>query len=96
MKTNPSVASSKHKINQVKYPEVLDSLPLTRDVEAEAEAGNGSGGSGTFSVEAEAEEEARKFYRFRFHLGGMDGGRKEIGSALLRRRANRRSINIKK
>jgi len=37
----------------------------TRDVEAEAEAGSGSGGSGPFSVEVEA----RKFYRFRFHVG---------------------------
>ena len=51
----------------------------------EAEAG-----SGPFSVEAEA----RKFYRFR--IRGKNGGRKEIGSAILRRRANRESINIKK
>ena len=58
-----------------------------RDVEAEA-------GSGPFFVEAEAE--ARKFYRFCFPIGGKNGGRKEIGSAILRRRANRRSINIKK
>jgi len=36
-------------------------IDRTRDVEAEA----GSGGSGPFSVEAEA----RKFYRFRFHIG---------------------------
>ena len=35
----------------------------TRDVEAAVEAG--SGGSGPFSVEAEA----RKFYRFRIHIG---------------------------
>ena len=56
--------------------------------------GCGSGGSCPFSVEAEAE--ARKFYRFRFHIGGKNGGRKEIGSAILRRRANRGSINIKK
>ena len=28
--------------------------------------------------------------------GGKNGGRKEIGSAILRRRANRGSINIKK
>ena len=41
----------------------------TRDVEAEA--GNGSG---TFSVEVEAP----KFYRFRFHLGGKNGGRKKL------------------
>ena len=47
----------------------------------EAEAG-----SGTFSVEAEAE--ARKIYRFRFHIGGKNGERKEIGSANLRRRTN--------
>ena len=60
----------------------------TRYVEAEA----GSDGSGPFSVEAEA----RKLYRFRFHIRGKNGGRKEIGSAVLRRRANRGSINIKK
>ena len=53
--------------------------------------GSGSGSS-SFSVEAEA----RKIYRFRFHIGGKNGGRKEIGSAVLRRRANRGSINIKK
>ena len=64
----------------------------TRDVKA----GSGSGGSGPFSVEAEAEAEARKFYRFRFHIRGKNGGRKEIGSAILRRKANRGSINIKK
>ena len=58
-------------------------------MEAEAEAGSGS-----FSVEAETE--AQKFYRFRFHIGRMNGGRKEIGSTILRRRANRGSINIKK
>ena len=56
----------------------------------EAEAG--SGGSGTFYVEADA----RKFHRFRFHIGGKNGERKEIGSAILRRRTNRGSINIKK
>ena len=55
-----------------------------RDVEAEARSG--SGGSGTFSVEVEAE--ARKIHRFRFHLGGKNGERKEIGSAILRRRTN--------
>ena len=48
--------------------------------------------SGTFSVEAEV----RKFHRFRLHIGGKNGERKEIGSAILRRRANRGSINIKK
>ena len=53
----------------------------------EAEAG-----SGTFSVEAEA----RKIHRFRFHIGGKNGKRKEIGSAILRRRTNGGSINIKK
>ena len=63
-----------------------------RDVEAKAEAG--SGGSGTFSVEAEAE--ARKIHRFRFHIGGKNRGRKEIGSAIFRRRTNRGGINIKK
>ena len=55
----------------------------------EAEAG-----SGPFSVEAEAE--LRKFYHFRFHIGGKNGERKEIGSAILWRRTNRGSINIKK
>ena len=56
--------------------------------------GSGSGESGPFSVEAEAE--ARKFHHFRFHIGGKNGGRKEISSAILRRRTNRGSINIKK
>ena len=60
----------------------------------EAEAGSGSGGSGPFSVEVEAE--ARKIHRFRFHIGGKNGERKEIGSAILLRKANRGSINIKK
>ena len=46
----------------------------------EAEAG--SGGSGTFTVEAEA----RKIHRFR--IGGKNRERKEIGSAILRRRTN--------
>ena len=59
-------------------------------MEAEAEAG--SGGSGTFSVKEEAE--ARKIHRF--HKGGKNGERKEIDSAILRRRPNRGSINIKK
>ena len=58
----------------------------------EAEAGSGSGGSGPFSMEAEA----RKIHRFRFHVGGKNGERKEIGSAILRRRTNGGSINIKK
>ena len=62
---------------------------IIRDVEAEA--GSGSGGSGPFSVEADAE--ARKFHRFRFHIGGKIGGKKEIGSDILRRRAKRGSIN---
>ena len=60
-----------------------------RDVEAEA-----GSGSGTFSVKAEAE--ARKIYRFRFHIGGKNGERKEIGSAIFCRRMNRGNINIKK
>ena len=51
--------------------------------------GSGSG-NGPFSVEAEAQ----KFHRF--HIEGKNRGRKEIGSAILRRRANSRSINIKK
>ena len=50
----------------------------------DAEAGSGSG---TFS--AEAEVEARKIHRFRFHIGGKNRERKEIGSAILRRRTNR-------
>ena len=49
-------------------------------------------GSDTFSVEAEA----GKIYSFRFHVGGKKGERKEIGSAILRRRTNVGSINIKK
>ena len=61
-------------------------------MEAEAEAGSVSGGSGPFSVEAEA----RKIHRFRFLIGGKNGERKEIGFAILRRRMNRGSINIKK
>ena len=63
-------------------------IVTSRDVEAEA----GSGGSGPFPVEAEA----RKFHRFRFNIGGKNRGRKEIGSAILRRRANRGSVHIKK
>ena len=57
----------------------------------EAEAG-----SGPFSVEAEADAEARKFHRFRFHIGGKNQERKEIGSDILQRIANKESINIKK
>ena len=49
-------------------------------------------GSGTFSVEAEAQ----KIHHFRFHIGGKNGERKEIGSAILCRRMNVGSINIKK
>ena len=56
----------------------------------EAEAG--SSGSGPFSVQGEA----RKFYRIRFHIGGKNGGKKDIGSAIRRRKANRGSIKIKK
>ena len=44
----------------------------------------------------DVEAEARKIYRFRFHIGGKNGERKEIGSAILRRRTNRGNINIKK
>ena len=33
--------------------------------------------------DVEAEAEARKFYHFRFHIGGKNRGRKEIGSAIL-------------
>ena len=51
----------------------------------EAEAG-----SGTFSVEAEA----RKIHRFR--IGGKNGERKEVDSAISRRRTNRGTTNIKK
>ena len=39
---------------------------------------------------------ARKIHRFRFLIGGKNGERKEIGFAILRRRTNRGSINIKK
>ena len=53
----------------------------------EAEAG-----SGTLSVEAEAP----KIHRFRFHIGGKNGEKKEIGSAIFCRRMNRGNINIKK
>ena len=56
--------------------------------------GCGSGGGGPFSVETEAE--VRKIHRFHFHIGGKNGERKEIGSAILCRRTNRGSINIKK
>ena len=49
---------------------------------------------GSRDVEAEAEAEARKIHRF--HIEGKNGERKEIGSAILRRRTNRGSINIKK
>ena len=41
-------------------------------------------GRDPFSVEAEA----RKFHRFRFHIKEKNRGRKDIGSAILRRRAN--------
>ena len=61
----------------------------TCNVEAEA----GSGGSGPFSVKVKAE--ARKFYRFCFHIGEKNGGKKEISSVILRRRANRGSVHIK-
>ena len=60
-------------------------------MEAEAEAGSGSG---PFSVEAETE--ARKIHRFRFHIEGKNGGRKKIGSAILCKRTNRGSAQIKK
>ena len=46
----------------------------------EAEAGSGS-----FSVKAEADVEERKFHCFCFHIGGKNGGSKEIGSDILRR-----------
>ena len=58
----------------------------------EAEAGSEYGGSGPFSVKAEA----RKFHLFRFHIGGKNGKRKEIGSAFLLRTTNMGSTNIKK
>ena len=56
------------------------------EAEAEAEAGSGSG---PFYAEAEA----RKIHRF--HIEGKNGERKEIGSAILCRRTNSGSINIK-
>ena len=61
-------------------------------MEAEAEAGSGSGGSGLFLWKRKRE----KFHHFRFHIGGKSEDRKEIGSAILRRRTNGGSINIKK
>ena len=48
--------------------------------------GCGSGGSGIFCVEAKAE--AQKIHHFRFHIGGKNVERKEIGSAILCRRTN--------
>ena len=39
----------------------------TANFDLEQECGSGSGESGPFSVKAEAE--ARKFYRYRFHIG---------------------------
>ena len=66
-----------------------NALVKIRDVEAEA-----GSGSRTFSMEAEGE--AQKIYRFRFDIGGKIGERKEIGSAILHRRTNGGSINIKK
>ena len=63
---------------------------VCRDVETKA--GSGNGGSDPFSVKAEA----RKFHRFRFHIGGKNRGRKKIGPAILRRRANRGRVHIKK
>ena len=69
-----------------------DTSVKCRDVEAKAEAGSEGSGSGPFSVEAEG----RKFHRFRFHIGGKNGERKEIGCDILQRRANRRRLNIKK
>ena len=47
-------------------------------------------------VTRDVEAEARKIYRFRPYLGGKNGERKEIGSAILLRRTNGGSINIKK
>ena len=43
----------------------------------------------SFSVEAEAEAEARKIPPLPLPLRGKNGKRKEIGSAILRRRTNR-------
>ena len=62
-------------------------LSQARDMEADAEVR-----SCPFSVETEA----LKVHRFRFHIGGKNGERKEFGSAILCRRTNRGSINIKK
>ena len=55
---------------------------------------DGRRGSGSLSIKAEAE--ARKFYRFRFLIGGKNQGRTKIGSAILRKRVHRGSISIKK
>ena len=77
-------------------PEIGDHLATqdTDTLKQECGSGSGSGGSGTFSVEAEAE--ARKIHRFRFHIGGKNEERKEIGFSILRRRTNWGSINNKK
>ena len=48
----------------------------------------------TQRVVVNREAEARKIHRF--HVGGKNGERKKISSAILRRRTNRGSINIKK
>ena len=47
----------------------------------------GESGSWKRSFSVEAEMKAQKFHPFRFHIGGKNRGRKEIGSAILRRRA---------
>ena len=50
----------------------------------------------SFSVEAEAEAEARKISPLPLPHRGKNGERKEIGSAILRRRMNMGSISIQK
>ena len=74
--------SSKDKRQSDGMVSIFEEEVMSRDVEAEA--GSGSGGSGTFSVEAEG----RKIHRFRFHIRGKNGERKEIGSAILCRITN--------
>ena len=48
--------------------------------------------SGSFSVEAEAQ----KFYRFCFHIGGKNGGRKKLVLLSFREEQIGGGINIKK
>ena len=62
----------------------IASIIRPRDVEADVEAGSSESGSGSAKIS------------LRFHIGGKNEGRKEIGFDILWRRAKRESINIKK